>query len=355
MTNVKYLKKFNAVSQWDFTLSAPFDEPDAFTHVYHEGSLTFEIGLDTSFLATSLRIFDGGLRMVNVDFAPTPEIDLTSSGFLSDAIIPLMARKDVVRGSTRPDVLEGFGGNDSLFGNGGNDTIDGGRGSDRMFGKAGDDLLLGGRGNDLMSGGAGVDTVSYAGINKRVKVSLANTAAQDTLGAGIDRLVAVENLIGTWRNDRLGGNDQDNRIEGGDGRDHIYGGAGDDVIIGGLGGDTTTGGKGSDTFVFASDPFLTSTTDSRLSGGNFDRITDFRSGTDKIDLTGFDPDGVAGNGADSFTFIGVDPNLSAGLQATDLYFNSALGALFGGVVNGDPRLYVELTGVTSISASDLIL
>lgn len=355
MAEIRFFKKFSAISQWQFNLSPPFDTPDASTHVFTEGALTFEVGLDQNFMAIGIRIFDGGRRMASASFSPVLEADLTSSGFLSDAIIRIMAGKDVVRGSIRADLLEGFDGNDSLFGNGGGDVIDGGRGSDRMFGKAGNDLLLGGVGNDLMSGGAGIDTVSYANVNKRVTVSLANTGAQDTLGAGIDRLVAIENLIGTWRNDRLGGDDLDNRIEGGEGRDRIYGGAGNDVIIGGLGGDTTTGGNGSDTFVFASDPFLTAMTDSRLSGGNFDRITDFRPGTDKIDLTGFDPDGVAGNGADSFTFIGVDPNLSAGLQATDLYFNSALGTLIGGVVSGDPRLYVELTGVTFITAADLIL
>ena len=58
MANIRFLKKFAPISQWDFTLSPPFTEPGPQTRVYTDGSLTFEIGFDTSFLATSLNIYD---------------------------------------------------------------------------------------------------------------------------------------------------------------------------------------------------------------------------------------------------------------------------------------------------------
>jgi Ca2+-binding RTX toxin-like protein len=64
-------------------------------------------------------------------------------------------------------------------------------------------------------------------------------------------------------------------INGLGGVDTITGSAGDDVIIGGPGSDTLTGGGGSDTFIF--DPADTSD----------DVITDFTTGTDKIDLTAY--------------------------------------------------------------------
>jgi Putative Ig domain/RTX calcium-binding nonapeptide repeat (4 copies) len=57
--------------------------------------------------------------------------------------------------------------------------------------------------------------------------------------------------------------------------DIIVAGAGNDTIDGGTGNDTLTGGAGNDTFVFNSK--LNATT-------NVDTITDFVSGTDKIEL-----------------------------------------------------------------------
>ena len=60
-------------------------------------------------------------------------------------------------------------------------------------------------------------------------------------------------------------------LTGGTGNDQLIGGAGNDVLSGGKGADTLTGGVGSDTF--------------RLSGDvKTDHITDFLSGTDRIEL-----------------------------------------------------------------------
>ena len=54
------------------------------------------------------------------------------------------------------------------------------------------------------------------------------------------------------------------------------GGPGSDKLTGGTGDDTLTGGTGDDTFVF-----------SPLDGFGIDTITDFETGTDKIDLSAF--------------------------------------------------------------------
>jgi len=73
---------------------------------------------------------------------------------------------------------------------------------------------------------------------------------------------AAAKFVGTQGNDSL---------IGGRGRDTLSGGDGDDFLAGGTGLDTLSGGDGSDTFRF---------------GGNTetDRITDFVSGTDRIEL-----------------------------------------------------------------------
>ena len=78
-------------------------------------------------------------------------------------------------------------------------------------------------------------------------------------------------------NDTVKGNDGDDKIYGGSGSDTINGNNGCDTIIGGYGADKLTGGNGDDRFVFLS------AADSNAA--RFDVISDFRSGSDRIDLT----------------------------------------------------------------------
>lgn len=123
---------------------------------------------------------------------------------------------------------------------------------------AGDDDLFMGRGNDLGKGAAGRDRLYGA-------------AGKDTLdgGAGDDE------LHGGAGNDRLiGGNGTDN-LTGGAGKDRLDGGRGGDFLEGGAGDDILTGGKGGDVFIFEG-------------GTGRDRIADFRTAVDEIELRGND-------------------------------------------------------------------
>ena len=131
--------------------------------------------------------------------------------------------------------------NNAIQGNSGDNTLNGRDGDDTLYGMNGDDTLNGGAGKDLMNGGAGTDEATYVGATAGVIVSLATTGWQNTVGAGVDRLVGIENLQGSSYNDRLQGNDGDNKISGGDG---------DDAIAGGFGDDDLTGGAGADVFIF---------------------------------------------------------------------------------------------------------
>ena len=117
--------------------------------------------------------------------------------------------------------------------------------------------------------------------------------------AQTDSLPDVENLIGSNHNDILAGDRRDNDIDGGFGDDKLYGGpgGGDDVMNGGLGNDRIFGGQGDDTLIGGQG-------DDRLAGGpgadvfvfgpgdQTDTVTDFSSGTDKLDLTAFDIEGI---------------------------------------------------------------
>ncbi len=142
---------------------------------------------------------------------------------------------ETLTGSAGPDILNGLGGNDVLNGADGND------------------MLAGGVGDDNLNGGNGVDTVTYAAAAAGVTVSLALTAAQDTLGDGLDTLASIENLIGSSFNDTFIGDAGSNRLEGSagndtlkgaDGADTLLGGDGDDLLEGGLGDDQLIGGAG---------------------------------------------------------------------------------------------------------------
>ncbi|NEX93931.1 calcium-binding protein [Caulobacter sp. 17J65-9] len=151
------------------------------------------------------------------------------------------AYSDILWGDAGVNVLSGAGGADVLF--------DGGDSADELFGGDGDDVLVDEGGDDLLDGGAGSDTVSYARLEAlRWQPSLGVTAdlsvvgVQDTVRAGLQRLVQVENLIGTDFNDTLRGDAGGNRLDGG---------AGDDVVDGGAGADWLEGGAGRDAASFA--------------------------------------------------------------------------------------------------------
>ena len=90
----------------------------------------------------------------------------------------------------------------------------------------------------------------------------------------IARDTIIENFVAGYGDDIVGGNAAANHLQGRDGNDGLWGSSGDDVLEGGRGNDRLNGGPGSDTFVFTP-------------GHGNDTITDFESGTDRIDLADF--------------------------------------------------------------------
>ncbi len=188
------------------------------------------------------------------------------------------ALNDTLTGNASANILSGLAGNDTLNGGADNDTMDGGAGSDTasyanatgavtvslaistaqntigagtdtltnienltgsalndtltgnasaniLSGLAGNDTLNGGADNDTMDGGAGSDTASYADATGAVTVSLAISTAQNTVGAGTDTLVNIENLTGSALNDTLTGSAGANILSGLAGNDTLNGGA----------------------------------------------------------------------------------------------------------------------------------
>jgi VCBS repeat-containing protein len=120
-----------------------------------------------------------------------------------------------------------------------------------VYGTPGDDTIAGGgHHGQIIYGGAGDDTIN-------------GTGKCDLIYAGSG-------------NDTIKGNDGDDTIYGGSGGDTINGNNGCDTIVGGYGADNLTGSNGNDRFVYLS------VADSNAA--RFDVISDFRSGSDRIDL-----------------------------------------------------------------------
>jgi Ca2+-binding RTX toxin-like protein len=228
---------------------------------------------------------------------------------------------DTLSGGTAADTIHGLGGNDTISGNGGNDMLYGDAGNDSLNGGAGNDTLDGGTGNDAMNGGTGNDIYFVDSTSDKVTESLnqgtdeVRTTIGYTLGSNVENATALGtaaiNLTGNTLANTLTGNSAVNTLSGGGGNDILRGGGGNDVL---------TGGTGSDKFVFEA-------------GGGNDKVTDFVSGTDKIDLhllgiTSADVHTAVSNGN---TVISVDANH-----------------------DGTTDFTITLNGVTHLSASDYI-
>jgi Ca2+-binding RTX toxin-like protein len=134
--------------------------------------------------------------------------------------------------------------------------------------------------------------------------------------------------------------------DGMSGDDTLIGGDGDDILIGGGGADLMTGGAGADTFRLG--------TGDSGTGSAEDRIVDFLSGTDKIDLSAIDADaGTSGNQA--FSFIGTDAfsaiagEVRYNFNGTDTYVKADIDG------DGAADLVIILSGSVTPLGSDFVL
>jgi Ca2+-binding RTX toxin-like protein len=201
--------------------------------------------------------------------ATTGDDELTGAG--GAETISGLDGDDTLLGMAGNDQLFGGADNDSLGGGAGNDSLDGGANNDTLIGAAGADTIIGATGNDSLDGGAGDDSI--------------------TGGSGSDT------IIGEVGNDTVDGGAGADRLSGGSGSDTMIGGGDNDTITGGAGRDVLTGGLNNDVFKF------TAMNEMTLSEATTDRITDFKRGQDKIDLSAIDASTVLTTD-DAFIFRG---------------------------------------------------
>ena len=172
-----------------------------------------------------------------------------------------------------------------------NDYIDAGAGDDIVDGGIGNDILIGGSGTDLLILDLTLwaDTINGQHDEMWMRADdeslalhlddVSDIYLRDVRNRGFNQYSEIQidgfervDITGTHSEDYFVGGDLNDILRGANGADVLIGNAGDDIIHGGGGVDVLTGGAGADVFVY------NLTRDS-------DRITDFESGIDRIDLS----------------------------------------------------------------------
>ena len=143
-----------------------------------------------------------------------------------EAVVIDLAEGIAEGGDAEGDVIREI---ENITGSAYDDMLKGDSGDNIIEGGDGDDILEGRMGDDTIDGGLGVDTASYRGSGQEVDINLAEGTAEGGDAEG-DRLMGIENIIGSSYDDTLIGDGEDNTIEGGAGADTIDGGAGVDTV-----------------------------------------------------------------------------------------------------------------------------
>jgi Ca2+-binding RTX toxin-like protein len=265
--------------------------------------------------------FDGGpgfdVALINFNGVSNVTVDLRPLNTGGTAVLPLGGSITNVEDGI---AIEFFGSNtaygsdflEEFYGGLGVDVFYGFGGNDALLGNGGDDILRGGLGSDGYDGGDGIDTVGYEDALSAVTVSLAITTTQSTGGGGVERLISIENLIGSAFNDTLTGSTSANVLDGGAGLDTLRGNNGNDTLNGGIGDDILRGNAGADI----------------LNGGDGIDTADYSTDTVAVNVS-LDTNRSIEGGVLSDTLTSIENLTGTGLADT-LIGNAAANVLTGG-------------------------
>lgn len=233
----------------------------------------------------------------------------------------------VFRGGPGDDRIDNHDGSSAAHNGGsGNDTIIGGRAFETFRGGAGNDtiraggsldLIVGGAGNDNIDGGGGFDYVLHIGATSGITADL---QAGTVVGRGLDRVSAIEGVVGTRFDDTLLGDAAGlNGFFGARGNDNVDGRGGRDIVDPGPGDDTVSGGDGDRDIV----SFITSE-----HGMNVDLTTGIATGEGTDLLTGFEE--IFGSDLDDVLVGDAGNNvITGGIGADDIQARGGDDRLLG--------------------------
>lgn len=265
--------------------------------------------------------------------------NLVYAGLGNDVIVNQKESDNVISMSAGDDTYVGLGFGsfstdliDQVYGGGGKDTFIVQTFHSEYYGGAGNDVFHSVGWRNTFAGGSGIDTISYrarsdnstigdTGVTIDLRAGLVATSATRT-----ERLISIENAIGSTNHDA------------------IFGSAGANKLRGGLGFDQLTGDAGADQFLFAF------ASEARVAADDADVIMDYsRAEGDKVNLHLMDANSrVAGN--QDFRFISTEFTNRAGEVRFEAGFVE-------GDVNGDGRadFRIFMNEISSMSAVDFLL
>jgi VCBS repeat-containing protein len=160
-------------------------------------------------------------------------------------------------------------------------------------------------------------TDSHGGSYQETFNVITGSGTTNTLPTSGTGMTTDDLLYGFNNADLMFGGTGDDSLFGQTGDDTMDGGAGNDLLSGGAGQDNLTGGSGADTFRF--DAALSAST-------NVDTITDFLSGTDRIQLAAGIFTALAAGSLPPAAFDIVG-DATAPTASTRIIYNQATGAL----------------------------
>ena len=293
----------------DTILSAGADIEDG-----GEGIDTIIFGPDQTTLPVTINLDTGRYHFTSQIASVTQNLfsieNVTSEGG-ADLTIYDTAGVNVITTNTGNDTIHSKGGNDNITTAAGNDTVYLGDGTYIVDLGAGNDKVYLTTNASSINGNTGTDEAIVRAFDGFVDIYIdlqfstyfvpSKLTAQDGMDVSLESFEKVTidgNVAAT--------------ILGTSAGDTLVGDAGADVITGRGGADTLTGGSKSDRFVFESG-------DTGITEATADTITDFSTGTDKIDITSVgsyvEADG-SGN-ADLAAFI-TDANASLPTTSIDI-------------------------------------
>jgi Ca2+-binding RTX toxin-like protein len=317
-------------------------------------------------IATAGGTYTLGSNLENATLLNTVAFNLTGNDL--DNVLTGNAANNIIDGGAGADVMSGGAGNDTYIVDSIDDVIVDTAGVDRVLASDSYDLdgtgvenitlignaninangnelaniVTGNSGNNILDGWAGVDTLIGGAGNDQYNVDLTSTnGLQDKLvelaGEGNDTVMVFGGgsspnavnitLAANFENLNLSNTNATVKF-------NLIGNALDNVLTGNASQNVFTGGLGSDTFKFDNLGQMGTTS------ANWDIISDFTSGTDRIDLSGLG------------TFQLLDSN-AAFTDAGQLKLID--GVLYGTTDTGvDADFAIKLTGVTSVTQADFV-
>ena len=279
--------------------------------------------------ALGVELFEGGLGNDTIDGGAITGggWDLTTTKPTNPNAVIYASAKSAVQVDLNLGIATGADGTDKLVninfvvGSDYGDTLTGSNNTEVV------ELFFGRGGNDTIDGGMGIDLADYGSGNATaVNVNLLTGIALDGLG-GTDKLINIEGVIGTSKNDTLVGNDSNNYLLGSDGNDTMTGNAGNDTLNGGLGDDYFYPGTGSDSIVGGeqrSTPWLSAT-------GDYDRLIYTSTAGITVNLSTHTVEVKGETGTDTYTGI---EQLRGATNAADVFTGRTSSSAQDVIANG---------------------